>query len=151
MTVPEVFQKEGRTIAVEGNKPLLMTDPEHLWMVDQGRVTVFTVFVADGEAVGSRDFLFEAGPGDLLMGIRPEGADRALGLMATGLTGTSLLQLSWSGFLEAAAVPNQREVLLNAVSHWAGTIAEVAAAAEAPGLNGPAGCLRLRRLMLMAP
>ncbi|MCL5289573.1 MAG: NHLP bacteriocin export ABC transporter permease/ATPase subunit, partial [Firmicutes bacterium] len=128
------LQKEGRTIAVEGNKPFLLTDPGHLWMVGQGKVTVFTVFVSDGEAVGSRDFLFEAGPGDLLMGIRPEGEDQELALLATGHTGASLLQLSWPRFLEAAADPDQREVFINTVSHWAGTLAESAAAAEPPGI-----------------
>jgi len=134
VTVPDMFQKEGKTIAVEGNKPLLLTDPGHLWRVGQGKVTVFTVFVSDGEAVGSREFLFEARPGDLLMGIRPEGEDQELALLATGQAGTSLLQLSWPIFLEAAADPDQREVFINAVSHWAGTIAESAAAAEPPGI-----------------
>jgi len=133
VTVPEVFQKEGQIVAVEGNKPLLMTDPECLWMVDHGKVTVFTVFVADGEAVGARDFLFEAGPGDLLMGIKLEG-NQELALMATGLTDTSLLQLSRTRFLEAATDPDQREALINAVSQWAGALAESASAVEPPGI-----------------
>jgi len=141
VTVPDLFQKEGKAIAVEGNKPLLMTDPGHLWMVDRGKVTVFTVFISDNEAVGSREFLFEAGPGDILLGIRPEGHDQELGLMATGLTGTILLQLSWSGFLEAAFNSDQREVFINAVSHWAGVLAESAAAAEPPGIVASGGML----------
>jgi len=134
-----VFQKEGKAIAAEGNKPLLMTDPGHLWMVDRGKVTVFTVFIADGEAVGSRDFLFEAGPGDILLGIRPEGDDQELGLMATGLTGARLLQLNWSSFLEAAFNSDQREAFINAVSHWAGILAESAAASEPPGIVASGG------------
>ena len=132
MTVSDLFQKEGKAIAVEGNKPLLLTDPGQLWMVDRGKVSVFTVFISGGEAVGSREFLFEAGPGDIFLGVRPEGTDRELGLMATGLTGTSLLQLSWARFLEAAAGPDQREFFINAVSHWAGTLAESSAAAGKP-------------------
>jgi len=139
LTVPDVFQKEGKAIAAEGNKPLLMTDPGHLWMVDRGKVTVFTVFIADGEAVGSRDFLFEAGPGDILLGIRPEGDDQELGLMATGLTGARLLQLNWSSFLEAAFNSDQREAFINAVSHWAGILAESAAASEPPGIVASGG------------
>ncbi|KJS11499.1 MAG: bacteriocin ABC transporter ATP-binding protein [Peptococcaceae bacterium BRH_c8a] len=151
MIVPDVFQKEGQTIAVEGNKPLLMTDPEHLWMVDHGKVTVFTVFVANGEAVGSREFLFEAGPGDILLGIRPEGDDQALGLMATGLSGTSLLQLTWPRFLEAAADPDQREIFINAVSHWAEVLAESAAAAEPPGIMWSDGVFAVEEVNAEGP
>lgn len=128
MTIPEVFQKEGKAIAVEGNKPLLMTDPGCLWVVDRGKVTVFTVFISDGEVVGARDFLFEAGPGDILLGISPGGDDREFGLMATGLTGAGMLQLSWERFLEETAGPDQRKVLINTVSRWARTLAESAGA-----------------------
>lgn len=134
MTVTELFQKEGKVIAVEGNKPLLLTDPEHLWLVDRGQAAVFAVFVSGGEAVGARDFLFEAGPGDILLGIRPEGDEQVLGLMATGLAGTNLLQLSWSRFLDAAAGLEQREVLLDALSRWAETLAANVAAALPSGI-----------------
>ncbi|OPX92341.1 MAG: Toxin RTX-I translocation ATP-binding protein [Pelotomaculum sp. PtaB.Bin117] len=134
VTVPEVFQKEGKAIAVEGNKPFLMTDPGYLWMVERGKVTVFTVFASGGEAVGARDFLFEAGPGDILLGVRPEGDEQALCLMATGLTGTNMLQLSWARFLEAAAHPDQRDVFISAVSRWAGSLAESTAAAMPSGI-----------------
>lgn len=126
MTVPEWFQKEGKIIAVGGNKPLLLTDPGQVWLVNRGKVTVFSVFISEGEVVGPREFLFESGPGDILLGVKPEGDDRELGLMATGLAGTSLLQLSWPEFLEAAAVPDQRDVFINAVSHWAEALAKSA-------------------------
>ncbi|MHB8916477.1 MAG: NHLP bacteriocin export ABC transporter permease/ATPase subunit [Desulfocucumaceae bacterium] len=127
-----MFQKEGKSIAVEGNKPLLMNDPGQLWLVDRGKVTVFTVFISGGEAAGSREFLFEAGPGDILLGVRPEGTDPELGLMATGLTGTSLLQVSWSRFLEAASASDQREFFIKAVGRWAEALAINAAGAVPP-------------------
>ncbi len=126
MTVPEWFQKEGKTIAAEGNKPLLLIDPNQVWLVNQGKVTVFNVFVSEGEAVGPREFLFEAGPGDILLGIKPEGDEQKLVLMATGLAGSSLVQLSWSRFLEEVAESDQKDVLINTVSHWARTLAESA-------------------------
>ncbi len=133
VTVPDVFQKAGKSIPVEGNQPLLMTDPERLWMVARGKVSVFTVPVEDGRAAGARDFLFEAGPGDLLMGIRPAGEERRLGVLVAGLTGAGLLQLGRTEFLAAAAEPEQREVLTAAVSRWTAALASCTGAA---GLSG---------------
>ena len=38
---PDFFLKEGIRVELGGNKPLLITDPGMVWMVEQGKVAVF--------------------------------------------------------------------------------------------------------------
>lgn len=135
----ELFKKEGKTITVEGNKPLLLADPECIWMIDQGKVAVFTVFLTNGEAVGARDFLFEAEPRDILLGINPEDEEQQLALLAAGISGTRLLQLDMDRYLEACADEEQQEDFINAINSWAGNLAASAAFTEPPRISCSGG------------
>ncbi|RYD06054.1 hypothetical protein N752_05875 [Desulforamulus aquiferis] len=70
--ITELFQREGTIVAVEGNKPLLLTDPYSIWLVERGKVTVFSIQIKNNEAIGARNFLFEVEGHDILFGICPK-------------------------------------------------------------------------------
>jgi len=70
-----------------GNAPVLLEDPNLIWIVLEGKVDVFAVPVHKGQAGGPRDYLFSASAGDLLFGMEPEWADE-VGLLAVGNVGT---------------------------------------------------------------
>jgi ATP-binding cassette subfamily C protein len=96
----ELLQHVGNIVAVAGNKPLLMSDPASVWVVEQGKVSVFCVPVLNNQVAGSRLFLFEATVGDILFGIKPvkitegEVEEKQLGLLAAGIAGTELRQIN---------------------------------------------------------
>ena len=64
-----LLEKEGILIDVAGNKPLLLHNREHVWVVHSGRVDVFVLRLKDGEAVGARSHLFRAETGHALFGV----------------------------------------------------------------------------------
>jgi len=99
---------------VEGGAriPVLLSDPDALWLVEEGSIDVFLVRLGEGEQLGRRRYLWSAGPGEAVLGTEPraiaaagaESADgsRHVGLIAVGTAGTRLLKYSLQQ-LEAVA------------------------------------------------
>jgi len=94
------FFKEGTIVELEGNRPLLITDPDCVWVVEQGKAAVFSVRLINAENWGARDFLFEVEAGGIIFGIRPEGEEQKSGLLASGLPGTRLLRIDLTRFYQ---------------------------------------------------
>ncbi|MGE5656366.1 MAG: NHLP bacteriocin export ABC transporter permease/ATPase subunit [Actinomycetota bacterium] len=53
---------------IKGNQPLLLDDPEKVWVVQSGVLAVFATSVEAGEPQGDRRYLFSATAGDTLFG-----------------------------------------------------------------------------------
>ncbi len=129
MVTADLFKNEGNIISVEGNSPLKLTDPGYVWVVDQGKVSVFSVWIIDGEAAGSRDFLFETWPGDILFGIIPEGKDKKYGLLVSGLTGTRLMQIPRARFFDLAEKSADKEIIAGKIKRWVDTLLKITSGA----------------------
>ena len=69
---------------IQGSTPLLLDDPDELWVVEEGKVDVFAV-EADS---GARRHLFSAGPGRALLGADPAWVGGTLRLIGVGIQGT---------------------------------------------------------------
>ncbi|MDD3270600.1 MAG: NHLP bacteriocin export ABC transporter permease/ATPase subunit [Syntrophomonadaceae bacterium] len=119
----ELFQNLGTIVAVAGNQPLLMSDPDSVWVIEQGQVSVFCVPVLNNQVVGSRFFLFEASIGDVLFGIKPikiviEAEEKEMGLLAVGLSGTRLLQIKLKAWQELASNAENEQQFKTPINRW---------------------------------
>lgn len=115
------IRSKGVSVSVEGNKPILITDPGEIWVVESGKVAVFCVQVKGSRFTGARDFVFEAGPGQALLGLLPEdNNNKKYGLLVSGWPGTSLLKVKWPAFLEFAEQDPLRDIALTMLNSWAG-------------------------------
>jgi len=56
------LEEEGEEVLVSGNRPFFLDDPSSMWLVESGRMDIFTVTVKDGEAAGARSFFVGAEP-----------------------------------------------------------------------------------------
>ncbi|MBD2104011.1 NHLP bacteriocin export ABC transporter permease/ATPase subunit [Leptolyngbya sp. FACHB-261] len=86
---------QGQQHRLRGNAPLLLDDPQTVWLLQSGAMAVFTVRFNDGVPDGARHYLFTAAPGEALFGTAPyleAGEERSL--LAVALEETELLQLS---------------------------------------------------------
>jgi len=115
--------KEGTIVELEGNRPLLITDPGSVWVVLQGKAAIFSVRIIDGENWGAREFLFEVEAGGLLFGLRPEGEDQKSGLLASGLPGTRLLQIDLASFHQLTRQAAGQAMLIRLLGSWVNTLA----------------------------
>jgi hypothetical protein len=138
MKVIDFFRKEGNPVIVEGNKPLLLTEPQSLWLVESGKVTVFLAAIKSDGITGARDFLFEVAAGGVMFGLTPqalEGLEEKYGLLASGLPGTRLWQIKRDLFLTWLKQSGQGDTFLPLLEQWLIALAEGAAAAEAPHIQ----------------
>ena len=119
----DLFNKEGTPVKVEGNKPLLLVNPQKIYMIDQGRVALFLTEIKAPETIGRRHFLFELNKGDILLGIKPiseKTGDYAL--LASGWVGTKLLELDRSRAFEAITAEEDNQDLFYKINGWIGSL-----------------------------
>src|SRR5262249_36932981 len=94
-TKPETrLEEEGEAVNVARNRPFFLDDPETMWIVEAGRVDVFTVAVKDGEAAGARSYFVGVEPGQSLFGMDLASFGAGNAFLAVGKTGTRLRKIS---------------------------------------------------------
>jgi NHLM bacteriocin system ABC transporter ATP-binding protein len=108
--------REGRLVAVAGNQPILLDDPETVWVVFTGHVEVFAVRVEGGRAVGGRRHLFRADAGVALFGMDLPG--QRVGLLASGAPGTQLLRVERAALARLADAPELSPLVAALVEGW---------------------------------
>jgi ATP-binding cassette subfamily C protein len=59
---------DGQHVVLEGNQPLLLDRSGIAWLVKSGLISVFAVDTGAGALHGERQFLFEVGAGEVLLG-----------------------------------------------------------------------------------
>jgi NHLM bacteriocin system ABC transporter ATP-binding protein len=131
----QLFMEQGVVTEAEGNQPLIIRDEHEVWMVLSGHADVFAVSLHEEEVVRQRRFLFGVEPGQLLFGYHAEDADQSSsnGILIAGLTGTRLLRLDKTVFLQAlAGSPHLRETVASSIERWISDWSSVGGNAE-PG------------------
>ncbi|MGM0501601.1 MAG: ABC transporter transmembrane domain-containing protein, partial [Bacillota bacterium] len=99
--------KEHKEIIANGNKPLLLDDPNKIWLVKRGKIRVFAVKVKEGEIYGNRRYLATFKKDELLFGVDFSSSDHNLALIAIGEDDTRLAESNRAEF------DNQRAEDLN--------------------------------------
>lgn len=130
MRAIDFFRKEGQPVAVEGNRPLLLTGPRSVWLVESGKATVFCVAVRSDGVAGARNFLFEVKAGEVLFGLNPAGAEEKeekFALLASGLPGTRLWHVELDAFMQG--MKQSAELFTPLLEQWIKALADGAATA----------------------
>ncbi len=94
-------------LRVSGNEPLLLDDPDTVWLIQSGSMAVFAVRVVDGVPKGARRYLFSLTIDEVLFGIGGLGDTRFL---AIAVAETALVQLSLTDLVEGGQLTH--------VLHW---------------------------------
>lgn len=114
--IADVFDSEGKKIAVEGNHPLDLSDDHSVWLVRTGSVNVFAVEFSRERPMGRRRFLFNARVGDSVFGVRR--GSSGFGLIAMGNPGTSLTQLPIERMIELTSDARYRRQVAGMLDTW---------------------------------
>jgi ATP-binding cassette subfamily C protein len=128
----------GTRVALEGNRPLLLTDEDDIWLIARGKAEVFMVAASAGKPEGIRHHLFSLQERELLMGIKPADGAAAMGLLVTGGSGTVLLRVRAASFWEGAPVAESAVLL----EQWIGKFSAVGRGGAIPENCRPLGTER---------
>ena len=119
--VDGVFSGVGASVGLEANEPLLMTNPGQVLFVGEGAIDLFFVDVVDGKPSGRRRHFVRVRKGDVAFGVPPfayESGDRAVGLLAVGIGGTRMLELSTQRLFESAADSGALGLVRDMIDGW---------------------------------
>src|SRR5215813_10672078 len=83
--------------AVQRQTPLLLDEPQTVWIVQAGSMGLFTVPVKDGTPVGARSYLSSLGPGAALFATTPDPGE-SYALLAVPFEDTWVLRVSQDAF-----------------------------------------------------
>jgi NHLM bacteriocin system ABC transporter ATP-binding protein len=108
--------KEGRLIEAGANKPILLTNPREAWVIYSGHADIFAVQVENGEAVGSRQHLFRADTGSVLLGVEP--GENAYGLLISPMSETRMLSILRERMWETATNPEFASIIADLLQEW---------------------------------
>jgi precorrin-3B C17-methyltransferase len=124
--------REGRLIDVSANKPLLLNDPEKVWIVYSGMVDVFSTPIEGDEVTGMRTHLFRSQAGQVLFGMPTAVKDgKGTGLLVSGIQ-ARLLGIKRQRFLELAAELEYRDLITTMLDDWVSAISMGMATRLAP-------------------
>lgn len=99
MPVEELFllhlrYKEAQMIESGSNKPILLDDPAHCWVIYTGWADVFAVSLENGRVAGNRTHLFRVEAGQAIFGMDLRTEQRQVALLLVAGKQTRLLRLS---------------------------------------------------------
>ncbi|MEB3280590.1 MAG: NHLP bacteriocin export ABC transporter permease/ATPase subunit [Lyngbya sp.] len=108
--IPQVYQ-------IQGNQPLLLNEPETLWIVNSGSLAVFTTVFEGQEPKGNRRYLFTVNSGEALLGATPKDER---GILAIALEKTELSALNIEYFITQIRAGDRSSFALLSgwVNHW---------------------------------
>ena len=109
----------------KGNQPLLLDNPQKVWVVESGTMAIFVTKVVAGEAIGDRRYLFSVCAGEALFGVplwreeTPKNAefDRNYqsfnyGILAVAIQESVVLEIDFADLFAQIAAGDTKAILL---------------------------------------
>ncbi|MBI5522798.1 MAG: NHLP bacteriocin export ABC transporter permease/ATPase subunit [Desulfarculus sp.] len=128
----------GQLLKVGANTPLWLNQGPLAWVVLTGAVDVFALAMAEGHIAGPRYHLFRAGEGQAILGLAPEQC-RDMALVAVGVPGTSLAQMTRAQLLDPGQPAPRRQAAAAMLDTWVNGLAQGWEGAPLPGPPAPLG------------
>ena len=124
----------------KGNEPLLLDNPQTIWLVQSGSLALFAIGVQHGIPTGRRRYLFSVKAGELMFGATLNLENEQYQILAIALEATELLQ-SQTQFSQWFT--EEPEVTLKRIESWIHQLGSTLAGISSPTLPTPletAGC-----------
>ncbi len=115
---PKTFEEEGEELVTAANRPMVLSDPDSVWLVESGKIEIFTVALEQGQPVGARTHFVTVEPGQLFFGMDTDRYGMGSGFLAVGKAGSRLRHYSAARLLRLAAEPAHRARVAPMVEHW---------------------------------
>jgi ATP-binding cassette subfamily C protein len=92
--VLDALAPEGSVESIDGSRPILLSCPDDLWVVEAGMVHVFATRIEDGGAKGPRSHFVTVPAGSCMVGMDVQSYGGGHGFLAVGGVGTRVRRLS---------------------------------------------------------
>ncbi|MBD2774061.1 NHLP bacteriocin export ABC transporter permease/ATPase subunit [Iningainema tapete] len=99
----DISELPGKLYQVKGNEPILLDNPQTIWVVKSGSVALFAVTVRNGIVEGTRRYLFQSNAKEVLFGTTPNPDNYNCQMLAVPTEKTELLQVDWECLIALTA------------------------------------------------
>lgn len=124
---------QGQLYRVKGNEPILLDDPQKVWLVQSGSMALFAVTVKDSVIEGTRRYLFSISQGDAFFGIFVNDFNEHRQILAVPIGETEVLQVNQECFRELVAKVDARAIAW--VEGWLGQLGTVLSHIATPAIQ----------------
>jgi NHLM bacteriocin system ABC transporter ATP-binding protein len=123
-----------RSRTLKSNEPLLLDDPEIVWLVESGSLALYAMNVQNGISRGQRRYLFTVKAGEALFPATFTSAEGQCQILAVALEATQLMKLSRSAF---SLWMSEEEEPLQQLETWIHRMGSTVAGIASPKLSTP--------------
>ncbi|WP_445634099.1 NHLP bacteriocin export ABC transporter permease/ATPase subunit [Nostoc sp. DSM 114161] len=116
MLIENKIPLPGEYYRFKGNQPLLLDDPQTVWIVRSGSMSLFAIAVNNGNPEGKRRYLFNVKSAEAMFSIASEFQSQQLQILAVSLEETELLKISRKDF--ESIFPDKQDYAVNLVKRW---------------------------------
>lgn len=106
------------TFETGSNTPILLNDPNLIWLVHKGVVDIFAVRISDGKTASPRTHLFRVKEGQAMLGLDTTRYGDRMTLIAVGVSGTVLSEIPRAKFEETLRSPLTGKATANLLDGW---------------------------------
>lgn len=117
------LEDEGEEVLVAGNSPFLLNDPGSAWIVEAGRIDIFTVAVRNGEPAGSRSHFVSVETTQAFLGMDVLAYGIGSGFLASGRTGTRLRKIPLARIRQLASEGKHVDRIVSLLEVWTSALA----------------------------
>lgn len=127
------LEDEGELVSMAGNKPFFLSDPTLFWLVEAGRVEIFTVPRKEDEAAGARTHFVTVEEGQALFGMDLDAYGIGSGFLVSGKGGTKLRKIPIERIRQLAALPVHAARITPLFEGWVSMLTKALARDIPPG------------------
>jgi NHLM bacteriocin system ABC transporter ATP-binding protein len=135
-----IDELQGELYTVNGNQPILLDDPQTVWVVKSGSIALFAVTANHGIIDGTRYYLFSLSCGEALFGTSPlktptisSPDHQQRQLLAVPVGETELLKLNFENFQELVARADNRIIRL--LENWLNQLGSALSFTQTPAIQ----------------
>ncbi|MGI2906706.1 NHLP bacteriocin export ABC transporter permease/ATPase subunit [Tolypothrix sp. VBCCA 56010] len=124
----------GEPYFFKSNEPLLLDNPETIWLIQSGSLALFAINVQHGVPKGKRRYLFSVKAGEAMFSAMLTSPDGQQQILAIALEETQLLQLSQNQFCNSI---KQEKSFINQINRWVNHLSSTVSEITSPTLPTP--------------
>ena len=127
----------GQIYKIKGNEPILLNDPQVVWLVQTGEIATFAVTVKDNLINGNRRYLFNCESGEALFGTVPSSGKTDGQILAVPIGETELIKIDRE-YLDFLVTNADLQIDLW-VKNWLNKFKDILSTASMPPIQVKAG------------
>ncbi|KYC42257.1 cation tolerance protein CutA [Scytonema hofmannii PCC 7110] len=116
MLIGKITGLPGECYRFKSNEPLLLYEPQTVWVLRSGSMSLFALAVNNGNPEGKRRYLFSVKSAEAMFSTAPEFQSEQIQILAVSLEETELLKISRQDFEYMLA--NKQRYAVDLVERW---------------------------------